>query len=114
MEGYEDLVTGGLVKKKIITAGSGESPSTGKKVTVHYVGKFENGKVFDQSEDPFVFNLGVGQVIKGWDVGVASMKVGEKSQFWIDSSYAYGSRGAGGIIKPNTPLVFDVELIKFA
>ena len=80
-------------------------------VKVHYVGTFTNGKLFDKSDDPFEFNVGVGQVIKGWDIGVLGMKVGEKSNFWIRSDYAYGKSGAGGVIPPNTDLCFEVEFL---
>lgn len=111
MEGYESL-DGGAIKKKIITAGTGDKPTVGKKVQVHYAGKLENGKEFDRSESPFEFTLGVGQVIKGWDVGVASMKVGEKCELIIRSDYAYGPRGIPGVIPQNATLIFEVELLK--
>ena len=112
MEDYVDLTSDGGIKKKIITAGSGANPEKGKKVSVDYVGKFENGKIFDQSDksSPFQFTLGKGQVIKGWDVGVETMKKGEKCELWLRSDYAYGSRGAGNVIPPNSNLVFEVTL----
>ena len=119
MEGFVEVPgTDGKVLKKITEEGPGDSPKTGQKVSVHYKGYFQDGKVFDQSrgkkrKKPFVFKLGVGQVIKGWDVGVASMKKGEKATFFIKSDYAYGSDGAGEDIPPNTDLYFDVELINF-
>jgi peptidylprolyl isomerase len=112
MEGYVDLTSDGGLKKKIFKEGTGKSPVKGSKVLVNYIGKFENGKVFDKSDDGFEFTLGVGQVIKGWDLGVASMKVGEKATFFLGPDYGYGKRGAGGIIPPNSNLVFDVELLK--
>lgn len=112
MEEFVDISGDGGILKKIIKEGSGKKPSQGTKIAVHYVGTFENGKKFDQSEDPFEFNIGVGQVIKGWDQGVLSMKEGEKAVFKLRSDYAYGTRGAGGVIPPNSNLVFEVELIK--
>lgn len=99
---YEDVVVG-----------TGASPQTGFRVTVHYTGKFLDGKTFDSSVDrgqPFTFVLGVGQVIKGWDEGVATMKVGGKRNLLIPSALAYGSRGQGPI-PPNTDLYFEVELL---
>lgn len=92
----------------------GIAPVQGKKVTVHYTGKLLDGKKFDSSVDrgqPFEFVLGTGQVIKGWDEGIALLKKGEKALLIIPSNLAYGTRGAGGIIKANTPLTFEVELI---
>ena len=116
MEGFEELPgSNGNVLKKITRNGSGNGPSSGAKVTVDQKGYFKDGKVFDQSygRKPFNFQVGVGQVIKGWDLGVLSMKKGEKATFYIKSDYAYGKRGAGGVIPPNTDLLFDVELHSF-
>ena len=115
MEGYINLTNDGGLKKKIITEGTGPLAITGKKVFVHYKGTFENGSEFDSSvkrNQPFSFNLGAGEVIKGWDLGVASMKQGEKAMFKIESNYAYGSRGAGNVIPPNATLFFEVEFLK--
>lgn len=96
--------------------GNGQKPSVNNKVTVHYTGKLTNGKVFDSSVQrgkPFEFILGVGQVIKGWDVGVARMSIGEEADIICPPDYAYGSQGAGNIIPPNATLIFEVKLISF-
>jgi len=116
MEGFTELPnSNGYVLKKVTRNGSGNMPTSGKQVTVEYKGYFKDGSVFDQSygRKPFVFQVGVGQVIKGWDLGVLSMRLGEKATFYIKSDYAYGKRGAGGVIPPNTDLLFDVELLQF-
>jgi FKBP-type peptidyl-prolyl cis-trans isomerase len=97
-----------------ITPGTGATAESGKKVTVNYTGWLTNGKQFDSSigRAPFKFQLGAGQVIKGWDDGVAGMKVGGKRQLRIPPNLGYGSRGAGGVIPPNATLIFDVELLE--
>ena len=113
MTGTEQTTASGL-KYIDETVGTGDSPNTEQKVTVHYTGTLENGKKFDSSKDrdePFTFTIGIGQVIKGWDEGVATMKVGGKRKLIIPSELGYGSRGAGGVIPPNATLHFDVELI---
>lgn len=97
-----------------VEEGTGAQAMAGKKVSVHYTGKFQDGRVFDSSisrGQPIEFQLGVGGVIKGWDEGIALMKVGGKAQLIIPSNLGYGERGAGGIIPPNATLVFDVELV---
>ena len=94
--------------------GTGSLPKQGQPVKVHYTGWLENGKKFDSSVDrgqPFEFTLGVGQVIKGWDEGVSTMKVGGKRKLIIPAQLGYGERGAGGLIPPNATLIFDVELL---
>ena len=114
MQGFSELNgANGLVLKKILREGKGRLPNSGENVTVEYKGYFQDGKVFDQSygRKPFNFQVGVGQVIKGWDLGVLSMKLGEKATFYIKSDYAYGGEGAGDDIPPNTDLYFDVELV---
>ncbi|HEY8250916.1 MAG TPA: FKBP-type peptidyl-prolyl cis-trans isomerase [Burkholderiales bacterium] len=101
-----------------LVVGTGAAPTAGQKVTVHYTGwLMEGGKAgakFDSSKDrrdAFVFQLGKGQVIKGWDEGVQGMKVGGKRKLTIPPALGYGSRGAGGVIPPNATLVFEVELL---
>ena len=97
-----------------ITIGSGAEASAGQGVTVHYTGWLTNGEKFDSSkdrDDPFVFPLGGGRVIRGWDEGVQGMKVGGTRKLTIPPDLGYGARGAGGVIPPNATLVFEVELL---
>ena len=104
----------GLVIEDLVV-GTGDTAVSGKRVTVNYRGTFTDGRQFDSSYDrgqPFVFQLGGGQVIPGWDKGLVGMKVGGKRKLLIPAKLAYGSRGAGNVIPPNTPLVFEVELLE--
>lgn len=100
---YEELVVG-----------TGAQPKAGQQVLVHYTGWLTNGDKFDSSVDrqkPFQFTLGAGEVIKGWDEGVGSMRVGGKRKLTIPPDLAYGDRGAPGAIPPNSTLIFEVELL---
>eukprot|EP00754_Rhynchopus_humris_P046331 Rhum_TRINITY_DN5846_c0_g1::Rhum_TRINITY_DN5846_c0_g1_i1::g.18596::m.18596/K09568/FKBP1; FK506-binding protein 1 len=104
------------VTKTTITPGDGQNfPKAGDRLSMHYTGTLTDGKKFDSSVDrgqPFQFQIGVGQVIKGWDEGVIQMSLGEKATLNITADYGYGARGAGGVIPPNADLVFEVELLK--
>src|SRR5262245_26108299 len=98
-----------------LAVGNGAEAKAGQKVSVHYTGWLTNGKKFDSSLDrgrPFEFKLGAGQVIKGWDQGVAGMKVGGKRKLTIPAELAYGAQGRPPVIPANSVLVFDVELLK--
>lgn len=110
--GFDKTESG--LRYKMIQKGDGKKAEAGKTVSVHYEGSLENGKVFDSSyprKKPIEFRLGQGQVIEGWDEGIALLQVGDKARFVIPSDLAYGSAGAGGVIPPNATLIFDVELM---
>ena len=97
-----------------LVVGDGAVAAAGQQVKVHYTGWLTDGTKFDSSKDrndPFVFPLGAGRVIKGWDEGVQGMKIGGKRKLTIPPALGYGARGAGGVIPPNATLVFEVELL---
>ena len=109
------MITASGLEYEDIQEGTGASPATGQTAVVHYVGTLTNGKKFDSSRDrgkPFSFRVGVGQVIKGWDEGVGSMKVGGIRKMTIPSELGYGAQGSPGAIPPNATLLFEVELIE--
>ena len=110
--GYEETPSG--LRYKILQKGNGAQATKGAGVSVHYKGQLLDGTVFDSSykrKQPIDFNVGVGQVIKGWDEGIQLLKVGDKARLVIPSDLAYGSAGAGGVIPPDAMLIFDVELV---
>ena len=105
------------MKVEKITSGTGASPKSGDTVTVHYTGWLTDGTKFDSSvdrDDPFAFVLGQGQVIQGWDQGVATMRVGDKARLTIPAGLAYGASGYPGAIPPNAILIFEVELLSIS
>jgi len=105
------------MKIEKITTGNGASPKSGDTVTVHYTGWLTEGTKFDSSVDrdePFAFVLGTGQVIKGWDEGVATMRVGDKARLTIPPELAYGPAGYPGAIPPDATLIFEVELLSIS
>ncbi len=109
----EEMTTKEL-KKEVLKEGTGEKAENGDSVSVHYTGFLQDGTKFDSSVDrgtPFTFRLGEGSVIKGWDLGVLGMKVGEKIRLTIPPELAYGPRGVGAI-PPNSTLIFEIELLK--
>ncbi|APZ46907.1 peptidylprolyl isomerase [Polaribacter reichenbachii] len=110
--GYDETASG--LRYKVLQKGDGKQATKGAKVSVHYKGQLLDGTVFDSSykrKQPIDFNVGVGQVISGWDEGIQLLKVGDKARMVIPSNLAYGSAGAGGVIPPNATLIFDVELM---
>lgn len=113
-ESAKTMNTNELIKEDLMV-GTGDEAVSGKKVTVNYLGTLTDGTKFDSSYDrglPFSFNLGAGEVIKGWDLGVAGMKVGGKRKLTIPSNLGYGESGTGGVIPPKATLIFEVELLK--
>ena len=110
----EPVKTASGLQYTILQEGNGDAARPGQSVSVHYTGWLKDGTKFDSSVDrgqPFNFPLGAGRVIKGWDEGVAGMKVGGQRTLIIPPEMGYGARGAGGVIPPNATLVFDVELL---
>lgn len=98
-----------------LVIGTGAEAISGKVVSVHYTGTLVDGTKFDSSKDrgtPFEFNLGAGEVIQGWDLGVVGMKIGGKRKLTIPANLGYGSQGAGSVIPPNATLIFEVELLE--
>ena len=111
--GFDETESG--LRYKIIQKGDGVKADSGQTVSVHYEGSLLSGQVFDSSykrNQPIDFQLGVGQVISGWDEGISLLQVGDKARFVIPSNLAYGSAGAGGVIPPDATLIFDVELME--
>lgn len=110
----EEIVLKSGLKYIDLEVGEGPAALSGKEVTVHYTGTFPSGKKFDSSVDrnePFAFRLGAGQVIKGWDEGVAGMRIGGRRKLFIPPALGYGKKGAGSVIPPDADLCFEVELL---
>ncbi len=108
------MTTPSGLQVEILKQGAGPKPKAGQDVSVHYTGTLANGTKFDSSRDrgrPFTFNLGAGQVIRGWDEGVALLTVGSHAKLTIPPTLGYGAAGAGGVIPPNATLIFDIELL---
>ena len=113
-EEYINITEDGGVKKKIIKEGTGAQAVEGAEVHVNYIGRNKDNKIFDQTKDkPFTFKIGSHQVIKGWEIGVKTMKIGEKSEFILAPEYAYGDRKVSDLIPENSTLTFEIELLKF-
>ncbi len=111
-EGFNRTSSG--LRYRVVKEGKGASPAKGSRVKVHYEGKLSDGTVFDSSfsrNEPIEFSLGTGQVIPGWDEGIAQLKVGDEAELVLPPDLGYGERGAGGVIPPNAILIFRVELI---
>ena len=111
----ETITTESGLNYEILSPGDGAEAKKGQRVHVHYTGWLTDGKKFDSSHDrnkPFSFDLGEGDVIKGWDEGVVGMKIGEKRKLLIPPGLGYGARGAGGVIPSNATLMFEVELLR--
>ena len=109
-----DFIPARVVKEDLLV-GKGAAAESGQDIVVHYVGWLENGQQFDSSRarrDPLDFALGAGDVIKGWDEGIAGMKVGGKRKLTIPAELAYGDQGCGGVIPPQATLIFEVELLE--
>ena len=112
-----EMITDSGLKYEELSVGEGDAAASGHSVTVHYTGWLTDGTKFDSSKDrndPFRFSLGAGMVIRGWDEGVAGMKVGGVRKLTIPSQLGYGPQGAGGVIPPNATLVFEVELLEIS
>ena len=110
--GYDETASG--LRYQILQKGSGKKATKGAGVSVHYKGQLLDGTVFDSSykrKEPIDFNVGLGQVIAGWDEGIQLLQVGDKARFVVPSNLAYGAAGAGGVIPPDATLIFDVELM---
>src|SRR4051812_25725211 len=111
---FDTVTTASGLRYVITHHGNGPSPSVGSYPIVHYTGTLTDGTVFDDSRkrsEPFAFKLGVGQVIKGWDEGIALMHVGDRATLMTPPAIGYGEKGAGKVIPPNATLVFDVDLL---
>jgi FKBP-type peptidyl-prolyl cis-trans isomerase len=114
VKGKDTLTTASGLRYIVVQKGNGTQAENGKTVDVHYTGYLMDGRTFDSSierGEPISFPLGQNMVIKGWEEGIALMKVGEKMRLIIPSELGYGDRGAGGVIPPNATLIFDVELV---
>jgi peptidyl-prolyl cis-trans isomerase A (cyclophilin A) len=111
-KGYDETASG--LRYQILQKGTGKKATKGAGVSVHYKGQLLDGTVFDSSykrKEPIDFNVGLGQVIAGWDEGILLLQVGDKARFVVPSNLAYGAAGAGGVIPPDATLIFDVELM---